>query len=145
MHIRTYVHTYVLSYVRLFATPWTVACQAPHPWEFPGKNTRVDCHFLLQGIFPTQGLNPCLLCLGRRFLAGSSFPLSHLGSPIEIPLNRHSPYSHTHIRPQNAGDNSLMWFTLFWWHSGKLRFTVIGLIGYFYLCNGWGWLHQPFV
>ena len=29
----------------------------------PGKNTRVGCHFLLQGIFLTQGLNPLLLCL----------------------------------------------------------------------------------
>ena len=29
--------------------------------DFPGKNTRVDCHSLLQGIFPTQGLNPDLL------------------------------------------------------------------------------------
>ena len=27
---------------------------------FPGKNTGVDCHFLLQVIFPTQGLNPGL-------------------------------------------------------------------------------------
>ena len=26
-----------------------------------GKNTGVNCHFLLQGIFPTQGLNPGLL------------------------------------------------------------------------------------
>ena len=25
------------------------------PWDFPGKNTEVGCHFLLQGIFPTQG------------------------------------------------------------------------------------------
>ena len=30
---------------------------------FPGKNIRVSCHFLLQGIFPTQGLNLCLLHL----------------------------------------------------------------------------------
>ena len=30
-------------------------------WDFPGKNTRMDCHFLLQGIFLTQGSNPCLL------------------------------------------------------------------------------------
>ena len=29
----------------------------PHPWNFPGKSTGVDCHFLLQGIFPTQGSN----------------------------------------------------------------------------------------
>ena len=31
------------------------------PWDFPGENTGVGCHFLLQGIFPTQGLNPHLL------------------------------------------------------------------------------------
>ena len=28
----------------------------PHPWDSPGKNTGVGCHFLLQGIFPTQAL-----------------------------------------------------------------------------------------
>ena len=27
------------------------------PWDFPDKNTGVGCHFLLQEIFPTQGLN----------------------------------------------------------------------------------------
>ena len=32
-------------------------------WNFPGKITGVGCHFLLQEIFPTQGLNPHLLCL----------------------------------------------------------------------------------
>ena len=31
------------------------------PWDFPGKRTGVGGCFLLQGIFPTQGLNPCLL------------------------------------------------------------------------------------
>ena len=31
------------------------------PWNFPGKSTRVGCHFLLQRIFPTQGSNPGLL------------------------------------------------------------------------------------
>ena len=33
------------------------------PWNFPGKNTRVGCHFFLQGIFPTQGSNPRVLSL----------------------------------------------------------------------------------
>ena len=33
------------------------------PWDSPGKNTGVGCHALLQRIFPTQGLNWCLLCL----------------------------------------------------------------------------------
>ena len=31
------------------------------PWNFPGKNIGVGCHALFQGIFLTQGLNPCLL------------------------------------------------------------------------------------
>ena len=31
------------------------------PWDFPGKNTGAGCHTLLQGIFPTQGLNLHLL------------------------------------------------------------------------------------
>ena len=30
------------------------------PWDFPGKSTGVGCHFLLQGIFPPQGLSPHL-------------------------------------------------------------------------------------
>ena len=49
-----------LSHVRLFATPWTVACQDPPSWDFPGNNTEVGCHFLLLEIFPTQGLKPGL-------------------------------------------------------------------------------------
>ena len=44
---------------------WTVARQAPLSMGFPDKNTGVGCHFLLQGLFPTQGWNPRLLCLLR--------------------------------------------------------------------------------
>ena len=36
------------SRVRLCATPQTAAHQLPHPWDSPGKNTGVGCHFLLQ-------------------------------------------------------------------------------------------------
>ena len=40
------------------------------PWHFPGNNTGVGCHFLLKGVFPTQGSNLHLLSLlhCRRFL-----------------------------------------------------------------------------
>ena len=31
------------------------------PWDSPGKNTGGGCHFLLQGIFLTQEVNPCIL------------------------------------------------------------------------------------
>ena len=43
------------------------------PWDFPGKNIRVDCP--LQGIFLTQALYPCVMHWQM-----DSLPLSHLGS-----------------------------------------------------------------
>ena len=50
-----------LSRVRLFATPWTVAYQAPLSMGLSRQySTGVDCLFLLQPIFPTQGSNPGL-------------------------------------------------------------------------------------
>ena len=59
----SFVYVCMLSHIWLFATPWTVACQASLSWNFPGKNTGLGCHFLLQGIFPGQGSDPCLLRL----------------------------------------------------------------------------------
>ena len=53
--------------------------QAPLSTGLPGKNTGMGCHFLLQGIFPTQGLNLHRLSL-LHWQAGS-LPLSQLGSP----------------------------------------------------------------
>ena len=44
--------------------------------DSPGKNTGVACHSLLQGIFPTQGLNLCLLHWQEDCL-----PLNPQGSP----------------------------------------------------------------
>ena len=69
----------VLSHVRLFVTPWTITTRLLCPWDFPGKNTRVGCGFLLQGIFLTQRSNPCLLKLlhCRKIL----YPLNHQGRP----------------------------------------------------------------
>ena len=37
----------------VLVTPWTIAPQAPLSMDFPGKNTEVGFHFLLQGIFLT--------------------------------------------------------------------------------------------
>ena len=48
------------------------------PWDFPGKYTGVACHFLLQGIFPDQGLSPSLL-----HWKADSLPLSHQGSSLQ--------------------------------------------------------------
>ena len=50
------------------------------PWDFPG--TGVGCHFLLQGIFPTQGSNPGILHC-RQIL----YWLSYKGSPITVNIS----------------------------------------------------------
>jgi len=44
---------------------------------FPGKDTGVGCHFLLQGIFPTQGSNPVL--------QADSLPTELQGKPYDRP------------------------------------------------------------
>ena len=44
-----------------FETPWMQPTSLFCPWDFPSKNTGVGCHFLLQGIFLTQGSNLHLL------------------------------------------------------------------------------------
>ena len=69
------------SYMSDSVTPWTVwgvhgLPGSSVPGDFQDKNIRVGCHALLQGIFPTQGLNPDLLHY-RKIL----HHLSHLGSP----------------------------------------------------------------
>ena len=48
----------------------------PVPWDFPGTNTGVGCHVLLQGIYLTQGLNLGLLHCGQ-----SVYHVSHQGIP----------------------------------------------------------------
>ena len=45
-----------------------------HPWDFPGKNTGVRCHFLLQEILQPQGLNP-----GLPYCRQTLYLLSHQG------------------------------------------------------------------
>ena len=51
------------------------------PWDSPGKNTGVGCHALLQGIFPTQGIEP----MPPVWQAGS-LQLSHQGHPkLKVP------------------------------------------------------------
>ena len=66
------------SHVRLFATPWIVT-RLLCPWDFPGKNIGVGCHFLLQGIFPSQGSNP-----GLPHCWQTLYHLSHQGSSHKI-------------------------------------------------------------
>ena len=65
-----------LSHIRLFATTQLQPARLLRPQDFPDKNTVVGCHFLLQGIFLTQGLNLHPALAGRFFTTESS------GKPI---------------------------------------------------------------
>ena len=59
--------------------PWTIAASLFCPWDSPGKNTEMGCHFLLWEILPTEGSKPHLFCL-LHWQAGS-LPLAQPGKP----------------------------------------------------------------
>ena len=96
LYCHGYNNSAVLSY--------SVMSHSSHPRDYslpgfsvcgdsPGKNTGVGCHVLLQGIFPTQGLNPSLPhCMQILYC------LSYQGSPrmlewVIYPISRGSSWS----------------------------------------------------
>ena len=92
--------------------PTRVLC----PWDFPGKNTGVGYHFLLQGIFPTQGLNPQLL-----HWQADSLPLSHPGCPSVL-LATHLKMISLVTAIEGTSTLALLLFSSVWvgnvfWHS----------------------------
>ena len=56
------------------------------PWDFPGKNSGAGCHFLLQGIFPTQRAN--LGLLHRRQIL---YHLNHQGNQATMGIHYFFP------------------------------------------------------
>ena len=83
IHARIYLHVFRYACVWCCCFTHSVMPDSLQPhglkptrflysWDFPSKNTRVGCHFLLQGIFLTQG-SPTLQV--------DSLPLSHQGNP----------------------------------------------------------------
>ena len=66
--------------------------------DSPGQNTEVDCHVLLQGVFPTQGLNP-----GLPHCRWILYHMNHQGSPrilewVTYPFSRESSWSRNRTR-----------------------------------------------
>ena len=80
-HLPPRIFFYVLSHMWISAAPWTVAHQAPLSMGLIGKITGVGCHFFLQRIFPTQGLNSRLLILLHWQV--DSLPPAAPGKPSE--------------------------------------------------------------
>ena len=77
-----------LRHSQFFATLWTILlARILCPWDSPGKNTGVDCFALLQGIFPTQVLNPHLFAssaLAGRFFTTSATWEAQVSSSIQF-------------------------------------------------------------
>ena len=69
-----------LSHVRLLATPWTAAYQAPLSMDFPGKSTGVGCH-----------------CLLRFYLPNSLNPRGYNGKQSHTPTVSQIPFCHSHL------------------------------------------------
>ena len=73
------------------------------PWDSPDKNTGMGCHSLPRGIFPTQGSNPCLLCLCigccccqvSSVMSNSVQP--HRRQPTRLPHSWDSPGNNTGV------------------------------------------------
>ena len=95
---------------------------------FPGKSTGVGCHFLLQGIFPTQGLNP-----GLPHCRQMLYHLSHQGSPDTLPLLKNQTRNslHNNIRvPPTMWSYFLICHTLLpnqllvWFHPTPFIYSV---------------------
>ena len=63
----TCVRAQSLSCVRLSATPWTVACQAPLPMGFPGRNTGMVAISSSRGSSQPRDCT-CVSCIGRWIL-----------------------------------------------------------------------------
>ena len=72
IEIRKWSHSVMSDYLWLRGL---LPTRIPCPWDFPGKSTRVACHFLLQGILPTQGLNQ-----GLPHCRQTLYRLSHQGN-----------------------------------------------------------------
>ena len=66
------------SRVQLCATPSTAANQASRPWDSPGKNTGVGCHFLLQCMKVKSESEVAQSCLTLSDPMDCSLP----GSPV---------------------------------------------------------------
>ena len=112
----------VLSYSLRPHELWPI--RFPCLWDFPGKNTGVGCHSLLQGIFPTQGLNPHLL-----HWQVNSLVLSHLGStPTKRPKTKKMDYNKWKNWSRWIIGEIVTWFS----HLGKKVWQLLKMLAMSY-------------
>ena len=103
------------SRVRLCATPQTAAHQAPCPWDSPGKNPGVGCHFLLQCMKVKSESEFAQSCPTLSDLMDCSPPGSSVHGIFQarvlewLPKFLSSPYSHCML----VGNWTVLWSTFF--------------------------------
>ena len=111
----------LLSRVWLFATSWTVAYHAPPSMEFPRQEYWSWLHFLLQGIFLTQGLNPGLLRYRQMLYQLSHQVSGHVWREDSYVLSLMSPLS---LFKRNStllpGTEVIVW--------GRLRSPLVNIL-----------------
>ena len=123
--------------------------------DSPGKNAGVDCHALLQGIFPTQGSSPPLLCL--LHWQADSLPLTPSGKPPKICrcyiINFKEKNKHFGIFPLCKPISSFLAFLLgpSFSHHAALPVFLSSFLGLAEVCSwvqstslGNDWSHQTF-
>ena len=89
------------------------------PWYYPIKNTRVNCHFLLQGLdLPSSGIKPVSPVL--LHWQGDSLSLNHLGNPSHI---------------FNFSYSFAIWLIAKYWIYSRFLFFI-------YFIYGSGWHHR---
>ena len=62
-------------------TPGLSCARVLSPWGFPGKNSRVSCHFFSPGDLPNPGIKPT-----SPTLAGGFFTTSHQGRLLQLQM-----------------------------------------------------------
>ena len=101
------------------------------PWNFPGKNTGMGCHFLLQGSLPNWGTEPT--SLESPAFAGDSLPLHHIGSP-SAPI--HSTYFSGESRIAMPGTSPLLKSFSWLFSSLKDRIETLPWVWYLLIKTG---------
>ena len=103
-----------LSCVRLFATPWTVACQDPLSWDFPGRNTGwVAISSSRASSWPRERIHiSCLFCIGRWILY-------HCVTWQALPILG---------QDQKAFESGMSWFVFSSWKSNCMTRYKLGKI-----------------
>ena len=88
-------------------------------WNSPGKNTRVGCHSLLQGILLTWGSNSGLL-----HWQADSLLMNHQGRPLQFTPQT---FSDVLLHGKQMGKQWKQWLTLFFWAPKSLQMVIAAM------------------